>query len=71
MARTSLETYEDWKHCITVACGLSLTPTFIDERLSALSDPADMHTQKFVAQWGQAHLDRVIGWFETARDEMK
>ena len=64
-----LSTYEDWKHCITVECRLSLNPEFITERLDALKDPGDHHTQKFVQEWGQAHLNQVIQWFESAQAE--
>ena len=65
----SLKTYDDWKHCITVLCGIPLTQTYVEQRLAALRDPADHHTQKFIATWGEAHLARVIGWFEQAQRE--
>ncbi|MEO1192420.1 MAG: hypothetical protein AAFY02_11730 [Pseudomonadota bacterium] len=66
----SLKTYADWKHCITVLCGIPLTPAFVEERLTALRDPSDLKTQKFVATWGEAHRLCVIGWFEQAQREM-
>lgn len=62
-----LSSFEDWQHCITVECGIPLTLDFIDARLNALRNPSDLHTQKFVSQWGQAHLNQVIEWFEVAR----
>ena len=67
----SLKTYDDWKHCITVACRIELTPTYVEQRLTALRDPDDHRTQKFVATWGEAHLARVIGWFEQAERELR
>ncbi len=66
----ALKSYEDWKHCITQLCGIPLTGPFIDQRLAALRDPADMMTQKFVEMWGEQHRLRVIGWFEQAQQEM-
>ena len=66
-----LNTYEDWKHCITVLCGIPLTPNYIDKRLADLNNPNNHHTQKFIETWGNAHLQRVIGWFEQARQEIK
>ena len=66
----SLRTYDDWKHCITVLCRIPLTPGYVEERLAALRDPADFGTQKFIATWGEAHLARVIGWFEQAEREL-
>lgn len=65
----ALNSYEDWKHCITVSCGIPLTAPYIDQRLSALRDRADYATQKFVATWGESHRLRVIAWFEQAQQE--
>ncbi len=67
----TLNTYDDWKHCITVLCRIPLTPTYVEQRLAALRDPADHSTQKFIATWGEAHLARVIGWFEQAERELR
>ena len=67
----TLNTYDDWKHCITVLCGIPLTLAYVEQRLAALSDPADPGTQKFIATWGEAHLARVIGWFEQAERELR
>lgn len=67
----ALKTYDDWKQCITVLCGIPLTPAYVEQRLTALRDPADYGTQKFVATWGEDHLARVIGWFEKAERELR
>ncbi len=67
----SLKTYGDWKHCITVLCGIELTQSYVEQRLAALRDPADHRTQKFVATWGEAHLACVIDWFEQAERELQ
>ena len=67
----SLETYDDWKHCITVLCRIPLTLTNVEQRLAALRDPADNGTQKFIATWGEAHLAHVTGWFERAERELQ
>ena len=64
-----LATYDDWKHCITVECGIPLTPDYIDQRLAALKDPGDHHTQKFTSEYGVEHLAKVIGWFESAKKD--
>ena len=67
----SLKTYDDWKHCITVLCGVPLTLAYVEQRLAELRDPSDHRTQKFVAAWGETHLARVIVWFEQAECELK
>jgi len=46
------------------------TRPYIEQRLTALRDPADYATQKFVAAWSERHRQRVIGWFEQARQEL-
>lgn len=67
----ALNTYEDWKRCIIVDCEIPLTLGFVEDRLAALRNRADLHTQKFVDQWGEAHLEQVIGWFEQAKGELQ
>lgn len=65
-----LQSYEDWKHCITMLCGIPLTRPFVEQRLAALRNISDYTTQKFVATWGEQHRLQVVGWFERARREM-
>ena len=60
------QNYQQWRHCIIVDCGLELTPDYISERLSALKNDKDQHTQKFVKLYGKQHLANVIGWFTQA-----
>lgn len=62
--------YEEWKHCITVKCDIPLTGAYIDERLNALANDGDYQTQKFKERWGDKHLARTIGWFERAKVEL-
>ena len=61
--------YDEWQHCITVSCGIPLTPDYIEQRLSDLKDPSNFHTQKFKSTWGEAYLETVLGWFERAGHE--
>ena len=64
-----LESYDDWKHCITVTCDIPLTPGYIETRLRELRDTKAHHTERFIAVWGEAHRRKVIGWFEQAQAE--
>lgn len=64
------ETYEQWRHCIEVDCGLELTADFIDERLEALRNSRDHHTNRFLAIWGQQHHSCVVQWFQRAQAEL-
>ncbi|UTW45097.1 hypothetical protein KFE80_12110 [bacterium SCSIO 12696] len=59
--------YEEWRHCITVECRLELTESFISERIAALQNPRDYSTKKFIQLYGQHHLQKVLGWFEQAK----
>ncbi|MES1947516.1 hypothetical protein C84B14_09217 [Salinisphaera sp. C84B14] len=63
-------TYEQWRHCITVDCGMALTPAYIEQRLHALRDDNDDATRRFIAVYGPAHHRAVIGWFERAGAEL-
>lgn len=62
--------YEDWKHCITVSCGIPLTPHYVEQRITALTDTSDFHTQRFIERWGRAHHQRTLAWFRLAADEL-
>lgn len=61
------ETYEQWRHCIVVECGLELTPNYISERISALQNFKDYTTKKFIQLYGQRHHQNVLAWFEQAQ----
>ncbi len=65
-----LDTYEDWKECITVDCGIPLTKAFVQRRLKELANPRLHHTQRFVEVWGDAHRQQVMAWFERAEREL-
>jgi len=60
------QTYEQWHHCITVDCGLALTPAFIKERLGVWRDANADETQRFRRRYGDSHWQAVLGWFEQA-----
>ncbi|MEM0921899.1 MAG: hypothetical protein AAGF44_12180 [Pseudomonadota bacterium] len=62
--------YEEWEHCITVKCGIPLTADFVAQRIAALDDPGDYHTQKFIERWGQAHHAQTLAWFRQAADRL-
>lgn len=64
------QSYEDWKHCITVKCGIPLTADYIAKRVAALRNLQDPMTKRFVTLYGEAYRGRVIGWFEQARQEV-
>jgi len=61
------QNYEQWRHCITVECGLELTPNFIETCLSTLQDNKEHYTQQFIRKYGTQHYQRVLGWFKQAQ----
>ncbi|MEM9131949.1 MAG: hypothetical protein AAF962_03635 [Actinomycetota bacterium] len=67
MANAFPQTFDEWRRCITVDCGIDLTGAFIDERLRALRDPDDSQTAQFAELYGEGYLEQVIEWFERAR----
>ena len=64
-----LTTYEEWRACIEVACGIPLTAAFIRERLEELNDAGHPGTRSFENLYGTEHLQRTIAWFERAANE--
>lgn len=69
--KKKFDSYESWKYCITELCEVPLTADYIENRISALNDPNNDHTKKFVDAWGEPHLQKVITWFEKAAQEVK
>lgn len=63
--------YPEWRDCIVNKCGIPLTSKFIAERLSALTDKNNEHTQAFSRLYGEPYRQLVISWFRQAQSELK
>lgn len=64
------QSYEEWEHCITVKCGIPLTPDYVAARIVALENSRDFHTEKFITRWGAAHHARTLAWFREAQSRL-
>ena len=64
------QSYEEWQHCITVECGIPLTPAFIAKRLTVWRNEEAQETKRFRHLYGDAHWRAVIGRFEQAEREV-
>lgn len=64
------DSYAAWRHCIEVDCGLRLDADYIRQRIAALEDVRDFHTQQFVRRWGEPHRQRIVGWFRQAQEQL-
>ena len=60
------QSYTQWRRCIEIDCGLTLTPEFVAARIDALSHPGSEEASRFARLYGEPHLQRVVGWFHTA-----
>lgn len=63
------QTYEQWRHCITVECGIALTVPFITQRLSIWHNAESEETLWFRRLYGDEHWKAVTAWFERAGRE--
>jgi len=63
---TTPKTYPQWRHCITVDCGIALTRIFAKRRLAASRAPAKEEARRFAQQHGEAYLQQGRAWFEHA-----
>ena len=61
--------YASWRYCIEVKCGQALKPGFLRSRIAVLSDSGQEETRRFARLYGDAHLNRVLGWFRQAAAE--
>lgn len=62
--------YAGWRECITVHCGIPLTPGYVAERLQILSQAGHEETRRFIRVYGEDHRQRVLGWFRQAASEI-
>ncbi|PQO33692.1 hypothetical protein C5Y97_15780 [Blastopirellula marina] len=61
--------YQEWRECITIRCGIILSAPYIRSRLNELRNASHSKTREFCGKYGQSHLNQVIRWFETALQE--
>jgi hypothetical protein len=64
------QNFAEWQHCITVECGIPLTPDFVSQRLNVWRDENCEETRRFRRLYGDAYWRTVIGWFEQAEREL-
>ena len=65
------QNYDEWHHCITVECGITLTLKFVDERIASMQDASDFRTKQFAQLYGQQHQQNVLAWFQQAREKLE
>lgn len=65
-----INTYKEWKYCIEVSCGILLTKSFINGRLTALTNNANKQTQEFIKLYGFDYTAQIILWFQKAEAEI-
>ena len=63
--------YEEWKHCITVKCKISLTDEYVQHRIKALCNHKDKHTKQFIDLYGTDHHALTLSWFKKVANELK
>lgn len=64
------KTYEQWRHCIVIECGIPLSRTYVTERMAAWNDASSDETTRFRRLYGDAHWRDVAKWFERAASEL-
>ena len=62
--------YNEWRHCITVECGIPLTADFVAQRLTVWRDESLEETRRFRRLYGDAYWETMIGWFENAERDL-
>ena len=61
--------YPEWHKCITVHCGIPLTPDYITRRLTALRQSESEETIRFRRLYGDQHWQNVMHWFLQAKGD--
>ncbi|MDO6566958.1 hypothetical protein Q4561_07790 [Alteromonas sp. 1_MG-2023] len=62
--------YDEWKHCIVKECGISLTVSFIEARIEAMSNVNNEYTRQFLNCYGKSHYQKTMGWMEQAKESL-
>jgi hypothetical protein len=57
--------YTEWKSCIERDCGIQLTTAFAKERIQALTDRKNPHTDSFIKCYGMPYYQQVMEWFQS------
>lgn len=63
-------TYENWRHCIEVHCGIPLTQAFVAQRQRELDDRNVFSTEQLLRRYGDDHVARLRHWFQRAAEEL-
>jgi len=64
-------TYAQWRHCITVECGIPLSADDIAQRLAVWRNAELEETQRFRRLYGDAHWQAVQRWLLQAAQEQE
>lgn len=63
--------FEEWKYCIEIKCGIALTDAYVESRISALQDFNSKEVKDFVRLYGAAHLEKILSFFRRSQSELK
>ncbi|MEO1257246.1 MAG: hypothetical protein AAFZ15_00555 [Bacteroidota bacterium] len=61
------QSFDEWKKCITVDCGIKLTSDFTKKRVAILSNLSHPDTKQFVKLYGEQHRNNVVHWLKRAQ----
>lgn len=64
------QNFNEWKYCITVECGITLSASFIAQRLSVWKDENHEETRRFRQRFVDNYWRSVVGWFTQAEVEV-
>ena len=62
--------FKEWKNCIVNECKIKLTNDFVVNRLKIYEDKRNPETRKFIALYGEQHLNNIIYWLKKSSKEI-
>ena len=62
--------YEGWKVCITEKCKIALTQSYVEKRISTLSNKNSPERKSFEEKYGAHWTETVLGYFKQALGEV-
>lgn len=57
--------FETWRDCITIKCGIALSPAFARQRLAIYRQVTHIETAEFIRLYGSRHYQNIVAWLET------
>ena len=65
------QNYSEWRRCIELDCGITLTRHFAEERVKIMQQNKEPYMSGFFGLYGEAYANQLIKWYQMYLSEAK